>query len=405
MKPPAGYLPLTRHVHAVNSGLQNLILQPLNIYFRKIQYSGSIPGDPVAVFISNHRNGAIDGYFLKRMIPRPIFISNKELSPFIRFLGGDQITVYRHPENPKQRKFNHSQLRMAVDLAIQGKSIVIFPEGTSKLGPTLLPLKKGVAWILKELVSSAGSIRCAPVGLHYERGYEFRSAVEVFFGPVQTLQYDNTRNLDLLMDSIKSMLLQVSVNFPDRDEQRRGELFADFVSHYRKDISHRELCRLYAENRIPESIINRFLTIYNRLPDQTRPPVFFENGPVTEVLWGLLLTVFVMTAFLLNIIPCSAAYLAAKFMADDDNVISLWRTLAGVPILLFQLIAYAVFFPIYFGLYAGVFALGGYLLISAIGIAGFHRWRTILRKIRNHRYCTSQGMKYLLNEILLWPVK
>jgi 1-acyl-sn-glycerol-3-phosphate acyltransferase len=394
-----------RRTQALHEGLQNLIHGALALYFRSVRYTGSIPEGSVVVYISNHRNGALDGHFLKRRIPDSLFITNRELSPFIRYFAGEQVAVYRHPADPAQKEFNRCRLKQAVDLALEGKRIVIFPEGTSKLGPSLLPLKNGAAWILKELAASAGSIRCVPVGLHYERGYEFRSAVEVLIGPAQKVEAADTRDFNRLMDSIKRMLLEVTVNFPDREEQRRGELFADFVSHYRKDLSHRELCRLYAEKKIPEPLIGRFRTICSGLPHPACPPVIFQNGSAAEVLRGLVLTPIVMAAFLLNIISCCIAYGAAAKMADDDNVISLWRLLAGVPALLLQVITYAALLPYSLGPLGGLCSMGGYLLVTGIGIAGFHRWRTIVWKIRNHRLARAAGIRDFLDEIDRWQVK
>lgn len=396
---------MKRLAQAMNTGLQILISGVLALYVRRVRHEGSLPEDPVVVYVSNHRNGALDGHFLKRLIPGTLFITNRELSPLIRYFAGEQVAVYRHPADSTQREFNHNRLREAVDRALAGKRVIIFPESTSKLGPSLLPLKKGAAWILKELTASAGPVRCVPVGLHYERGYEFRSAVEIFVGPARTFGAADTRDFERLMDSIRDMLLEVSVNFPDREEQRRGERFADMVSHYRPDLSHRRLCRLYAEKRVPGPVLERYRRFCPGSTAPADPPLWFEAGMPMELLRGLLLSVFVVAAFLVNAVPCCAAYGAARVMADDDNVISLWRLLAGVPTLLLQCAAYAALLPFFLGPHGGLCALGGYAAVTGIGIAGYHRWRTIVWKIRGHRRAGAAGMRDFLCEVDRWQAR
>ncbi|WP_171253104.1 1-acyl-sn-glycerol-3-phosphate acyltransferase, partial [Acinetobacter baumannii] len=64
--------------------------------------------------------------------------------------------------------------------------VLIFPEGTSELGPSLLPIKKGAAFMCHTLLAEAGeeeTLSLVPLGLHYEEGWRFRSAAEIHIGP------------------------------------------------------------------------------------------------------------------------------------------------------------------------------------------------------------------------------
>lgn len=102
----------------------------------------NIPTDEAVYYISNHQ-GTFDPLLLIAANPNPMtFISKKEnlKLPVIADWGKliEFITFDR--ENFDQ---NVSMLRQATRFLKEGKSVLVFPEGTRAKGQTLLPFKSG----------------------------------------------------------------------------------------------------------------------------------------------------------------------------------------------------------------------------------------------------------------------
>lgn len=313
-------------------------------YFNKVVITGkgNIPLNDPVLFVAIHRNGAVDGFVLSKAIKDARFIIGKNISksPIVKLLFNNNIDVYRHPRSIAQQKENLMQLKYTAELIEKGEKIVIFPEGTSKLGPTLLPVQVGVAHLiaLALKILPEASLRVIPVGLHYSRGYEFRSDVEIYFGPARTITRKQYKNLDELKALVESLLKEVAATFPDEANQKLGELFADTVLHISPSMSHRNICIQYTKGGIPPELLSEIsrLTGSARHP---RPPAAFQHSMALQVVLLLILTPLVAAGFALNTVPLFGAFLAARRFADDDNTISLWRIIVGGSLLVFQIIA------------------------------------------------------------------
>jgi 1-acyl-sn-glycerol-3-phosphate acyltransferase len=282
------------------------------IYFNKIFIKGD-PKNLSTLYLSNHRNGAVDGFVLSYVLGKKTkFIVGKNLTKnwFMRLFFGGQIEVYRKSETPEESKHNKEQLEYAANLIKEGTPVVVFPEGTSDLNPGLLPIKKGAALIVRSL----GGKKVVPIGLHYERGWSFRSNVYVNIGePVEV----EGRNLTDKTESIKSHLESV----------------------YSDDHTF----------EVPKK--NIFLT--------------------------LLFTPIVLGFFLFNLIALVVPYitgkvvlyLAAKKSVDDSNVVCLFRLLTGTPAFILQFLIYIYFFICFPTL------LPIYVLFTVIGLLVYRKWK------------------------------
>lgn len=365
----------------------------VRIYFREIRIYGQehLPTTGMTLFVSNHRNGAIDGYVLLKVLPacRAIVGRNLTGSWFLRLFFGGQIEVYRKAENAEQKVWNRERLQEAALAMRQGRPVLIFPEGTSELGPHLLPVKKGAAFICRTLLQEAGDaemLSIVPLGLHYEEGWRFRSAAEIHIGPPVHVTRASTRNLAALTETMRQSLMNVSENFADEEEQRQGESFASMLRYHgvsRKP--HLTFCRMWAEGLVSEKRRERFLHLYRHeglLRYQNTPLVAQGGAWKYTAAYYMLLPIFLL-AYVLNLLPLLGAYIAAKKMADDTNVVALWRILVGTPLFAIQCFLYIVLGLIFCPLPVLGWLLVMYAIITGTGLCLLDVWRRIGVRGRN----------------------
>lgn len=247
------------------------------IYFRNIEVKGTIPNN-ATFFVSNHRNGAVDGLVLYSVIKQKMISvigNNLTKSPFMRMFFGGHIEIYRYPKNISEMRYNKKQLHRIPEEIERGTSVLMFPEGTSHLGKGLLEIRDGVAHV----VSSLHEPTIVPIGLHYEKGWSFKSDVFVHIGEPVTLV---GKNKTVKVEEIKTHMQRV----------------------YNDDYEFKQ--------------------------------------PKKNLLLAICLLPIILLFFLLNILTFVIPYVVAKKFADDVNVITLWRILSGVPTFLLQTIVYIV---------------------------------------------------------------
>ncbi|MFT9849241.1 1-acyl-sn-glycerol-3-phosphate acyltransferase [Aneurinibacillus sp. REN35] len=363
------------------------------IYFRKIRVYGTdhLPKQGMTLFVSNHRNGAIDGYVLLTALPacRAIVGRNLTGSWFLRLFFGGQIEVYRKAEEPEQKAWNRDRMQEAVAAMRHGVPVLIFPEGTSELGPKLLPIKKGAAFMCHTLLEEAEegeALSIVPLGLHYEEGWRFRSAAEIHIGTPIRLTKASARNITKLTETIRESLADISENFADVEEQRIGEAFASLLRYHGVTrLSHLALCRMWAARKMSTAQSEEFLQIHqSEVPARYQGvPLFGQYGTWSFALSYCLLTLLVLLFCILNGLPLVGGYVAAKKMADDTNVIALWRILVGTPLFLLQLVCYILLSLLLFSLPTAGLLMGVYAAITAAGIGAWDAWRRAGVRARN----------------------
>lgn len=359
----------------------------VRLYFRRVQELGTenIPDHGVILFACVHRNGAVDGVVMESVLPNPIGIAGKNLtgSPYLRLFFGESIAIYRHPSTSAENRENLRQFKQVARLALDGRPIVMFPEGTSALGPSLLPVKRGLAYLARLTFKEAGEIPVfiVPVGLHYSRGFEFRSDVEITYGASFNVGKDDVQDLDVLTKRITNAMSTVAVNFKNTEEQRYGELFADSVCSQHKANSHRNACLVFANNNIPLTLRKVFISTIESYNRDALPPILPKYGMGFGLLEFILLSPIIFVFFMANIFPLTGTYTAARILADDDNVITLWRTLVGVPLFTVQMLMYLVtafFIPQYA---FHIFAI--YSISTLLGVLTYRRWKVSLAGVVN----------------------
>lgn len=274
------------------------------IYFDRIEVKGTIPSKP-AFYVSNHRNGAVDGLVIYSIFQhklKTVIGKNLTNNAFMRLFFRGQLEIYRYPENMAQMRHNRKELKRINSEIENGTSVLLFPEGTSHLGKGLLEIRKGVAHI----VTSLNERKIVPIGLHYEKGWSFRSRVFVHVGePVEIV----------------------------------GESIPEIVDEVRS----------YMER------------VYDDDYEFEKPK---KNGLVAIALFPIILLFFIA-----NLLAMLIPYLIAKKFADDNNVITLWRILSGVPTFILQTIIYIVV------AFWCPWILVAYMLISFLGLFSYRAWK------------------------------
>ncbi|MEN6375694.1 MAG: 1-acyl-sn-glycerol-3-phosphate acyltransferase [Smithella sp.] len=393
--------------------LRNLIICLLvKSYFRCVDVTGldNIPEDGTFILVSNHRNGAIDGSIIKLLFPSAIFIVGKNLtdSPYLRILIGGNIDIYRKPRNDEERQYNRLQVQKACITSVEGNSpLVMFPEGTSKLGPTLLPLKKGIFYLYRDMLASVckeKTVFLVPLGLHYEQGWAFRSAVSIKIGKAKALQTADFADVNSFMEEIRRMLLNVTVNYDNIKEQRMAESFASLAAQCCPRFTHAQFCRLVAMGNIPEILIKQFINIYDDIPTARIKlhPLVFINHPFSGIALAVSITPLIAAAFLLNFVPLVAAYFVSRRIADDDNVITLWRLIIFVPLIILQWVLYQAFLYFYFPASVGVAIFLSYLATTTAAIYVYSLWKCFLIKIFNLFFSANAKHLKLAEGIREW---
>ena len=358
-------------------------------YFRAIRVSGRelLPVDGAVLLACTHRNGAVDGLVMEVVLGRPLGIVGRNLtaSPYLRFLLAGSIPIHRHPATPADNRENLQQLQEAARAALAGRQLLMFPEGTSKLGPTLLPVKKGMAYLARLATKAAKGrpVRIVPVGLHYSRGFAFRSDVEVVFGDPFAVTPEEAGDLQALTARVAAAMAGVAVSFADREAQRQGELFADLICAANPAASHRAACLAYGSGRVADGLRERFAAAMAGIDRHARVPVLPAGG---RLAWELAILLVgapaVLAALIANLLPCVGAPLVAHRMADDDNVITLWRLLSGLPLWSLQIVLLllavmavrpAMLLPFF----------AGYGLFTWVGCKLYPRWRLAFAAVRN----------------------
>jgi 1-acyl-sn-glycerol-3-phosphate acyltransferase len=163
----------------------------LRVFFRRIEVVGleRVPRNGAALFVLNHPNGLVDPAFVLCYAPRRVsFLAKSTLFKlpvigyFVRAM--EAIPVYRRQDSGEDPSKNRETFAQAAALLRRGGTVAICPEGKSHSEPTLQPLKTGAARIALGVASSVKELNLVivPVGLYYTAKTTFRSGALLFFG-------------------------------------------------------------------------------------------------------------------------------------------------------------------------------------------------------------------------------
>lgn len=170
----------------------------IRLYYREIKVKGrkNIPTDAPLILIANHPNTLMDAWMIGHICPRPIhfmakgtLFKGKWKMKLLRSLN--MIPINRVGEGRTAGVSNQDSFKACYDILEEGKTLLIFPEGTSFQERHLRELKSGTARIALEAeLRNEGKldIQVVPIGLNYSQAEKFRSRVLVDIGEALSAQ-------------------------------------------------------------------------------------------------------------------------------------------------------------------------------------------------------------------------
>ena len=349
-----------------------------------------------ALVASNHRSGGADGVILTAVDRRWTLMVGANLArhPLMRYIV-DGLVVERTTERVKQSPVKQAQsaaanqraLERAAAFVAKGGQLCVFPEGTSSFGPKLLPLHPGIAAIYLRQRAMGGYAPLIPVTIHYPDRAAFRGPVEVIIGaPIEVPSDPNATPKEArraILERLQTALEAISVNARDEDEQRAIEGLATLATTG-TGRSHGALCRALARRAADDATAEHLITNWHRLPGQTEErklarfagvPLYPEGSLMVAALKTIIFIPLILAAAIVNLPIILAAYGAARRLADDENVVALWRLLAGLAASCIWWLMLVIGAMLIMGAARGTMAIIGAALITALGLHVWRPWR------------------------------
>ncbi|MGB0390686.1 MAG: lysophospholipid acyltransferase family protein [Salibacteraceae bacterium] len=188
--------------------LKILFYLTVKAYFRSISLNGLAQlsnKDKPVIYAANHPSSFMDPILLGAYLKRPLFFlargdifKSKLVRPLFNMLH--MIPVYKADLSPGQVHKNDSTFEKCHHHLGNNKTILIFPEGTSKTERRLRPIKTGAARIAlgaEEKNDFKLGLTIVPIGLNYSDPHLFKSDVHVNFGePILVSDYQEAYKKD-----------------------------------------------------------------------------------------------------------------------------------------------------------------------------------------------------------------
>lgn len=219
----------------------------LKLYYREIKATNDdrLQTKGAKIIIANHPNTIIDAWVITFLCNEPIYYMAKGVlfsSPFRRKLLGSlgMIPINRASDSNTSGVSNEDSFEMCYRLLEEGKTLVIFPEGTSTQERLLRMLKSGTARIaLQTELRNNGNLglKIIPVGLVYTQAEKFRSSILANVGePISPLPYldlyktDTKKSAQELTNVFKDGLVSLLVDSKSKEHDEFTDKIVDVLS-------------------------------------------------------------------------------------------------------------------------------------------------------------------------------
>jgi len=412
------FLQKTNLIHTL---LYRLTLGAITIFYRNIEIKGRayIPQTGPVIFVANHPNGLIDPLLLMvGMGRKTAFLAKSTLfgNPVGRLIMDTfgALPIFRQrddglPGGPQGDASERNEVTFAYcrQLLHQGKTIALFPEGTTHSKPQLQTLKTGAARIAlsaAETVNWQTDIQIVPVGLWYENKSLFRTSVLLVVGePFGLTEYAShyttspRKTVHNLTERLETALDQVVLQAENADLLAGIPYLATWVAPDGIALTKQQHHAWTA----------RLLTTYKKL-QQTQPdqlaefataarayattlaslgihnPWNLELSPATykRLIWlslGLILTFpLAFVGVLLNYIPYRlAAPLATAIVGQDHTQISTVKFIGGSLLVLLAWLIEAILFSWWIGMGGSLLLLVIVPVLAYIALRWSEAWREL----------------------------
>lgn len=354
------------------------------LYFKNKFVTGKekIPKGKPLMFVANHPGAFMDpiviGAFASKSlyyIARGESFKNKIAAWFFKRLH--MIPVYRKEETPELTHKNDGVFKACYSHFEKGRSLMIFPEGTSKIEHRLRKVKSGAARIALGAEAKNNfelDLEIVPVGLTYSNPQNFRTDVHVDFGtPIKLKDWQAAYEKDSfkaakqltkeIESRIKEQMLLIENQENDLLYERLHEVyFEEMIKRFEEpNISKKEKLNLknelvkaveYFKEKDPEfsGKLERLLEEYcfevgavaQKFPNFNKRLIDGKKSITKHFFSALFGFPFFLAGFIANIIPYKVSgILTEKFTQRDDFTGGL-RLVIGTFAFLFNYIGWLV---------------------------------------------------------------
>jgi len=367
------------------------------ISFRKIDLKGlsNIPENTPIIFTSNHPMGFLEPLVITTQIPRIFyylargdFFQNKTAR---WWLGQINIyPIYRFRDGFNHMRNNQNAINNAVEVLKQGKSFMVFAEGSTKLQRSFRPIQKGVARLIHEMLSDDPELQVAivPIGFNSSDMLSLNTTIEVDVGEAI---YANT--LFQRQESKPKFLKALTKVIQDKSEELVPQLH---------DTADESLLDLGIENTHFKDSLDLYKSIANRInqkspeeKDALRQALSYiqkqrQEKKISRYSLKTNLSVLDIGLCILGLIPFLISYLVhfiplsmSKWYADRTiQNKAFYAIIRYVSSLVLMCIWYSLLIPI--SLY--LFGVYGLLVIIALILLGRynHHYTNLFHRVKDN---------------------
>ncbi|MGJ8744737.1 lysophospholipid acyltransferase family protein [Polaribacter sp.] len=204
----------------------------LFFYSKRIKVTGRehIPKKGAILFAANHPNGLIDPLIVTTVCPRENHYLVRAAvfkKPIVKkFLSTlNLMPIYRIRDGVRKIGKNQQIFEKCFQIFKNGKTLLIFPEGSHHVNRTIRPISKGFTRIVFGALEKYPEleIKVIPVGLTYQNASFYPTKVAVNFGkPISVNEFYNTKqpviSVVKLKNEVSFQLKKLSVHIKDNEQ-------------------------------------------------------------------------------------------------------------------------------------------------------------------------------------------
>lgn len=219
----------------------------IRFYYKEVRVLNrkSLTHDGPMIIIANHPNTLMDAMMIGYACKQPIHymakgtLFNSKLKLWL-LRNLNMIPINRLGESTTKGVSNQASFEACYRVLEEGKTLVVFPEGTSFLERHLRELKSGTARIALEVEKrNKGelNLRVVPLGLNYLKAEKFRSSVLINVGQqisvtgyIEAFKLDAGKTAKKLTEKFRINLEHVLVNSESKEQETLVDQLTEILS-------------------------------------------------------------------------------------------------------------------------------------------------------------------------------
>ena len=406
--------------------LELLLKISVRIYFKNKVITGrdNIPKGKPVLFVANHPGAFLDPIVIGSYADRSLYyiargesFKNKFSAWFFKKIH--MIPVYRKEETPELTHKNEAVFGACYEHFENGRSLMIFPEGTSKIEYRLRKVKSGAARIVLGAESKNNfklGLSIVPVGITYSNPMNFRTNVQVNFGKsisidaykdsyqedsfatAKTLTKDieqsiknemlliENRENDQIFDQLQKLYFEEMINrfevpnLPDNEKLELKNNLVNAIDYFKRsapDLSHK-LQQLLKE------YFTKMTDIESKYPEFNKRLVCGKPSITAHILGLIVGFPLFLLGTLFNYLPYRVSGILAEKFSQRDDFTGALRLVIGTFSFLIIYILWGILFTQFFSIFLvpvllvimpllGMFSLGYSRVYAALRAELFYQ--------------------------------